>query len=157
MELFPKKITKMKKIIALVAVVMISAGTIRAQSNSARPEMGKVCSVYSGEGIYVTTCRIGPEKNSEALVGVTGVDHQWNGRLFKAKVIRNNANFDYEIQADGKPYHIFIYRDNGGYSVYLKNYGSGKTEQRVTYDKWESQRCKPEYLLTEYLEQQEKK
>lgn len=147
-------------IVILTAAIMSISITTNAQSkNDNRPEMGSVCKTYKGEGIYVTTARIGAEKNNEVLIGITGVDHKWNGKIFKAKVKKNNANFDYVINVDGQDYHIFVYRENwnGGYSVYLKDYGSGKIEQRVAYDEWQSKDCKPEYLLTEYLEQQEKK
>lgn len=149
----------MKAIIVLLTAAIMSINYANAQSKNERPEMGKVCKTYKGEGIYVTTARIGAEKNNEVLIGITGVDHQWNGKIFKAKVKKNNANFDYVIKVDGQDYHIFVYRENwnGGYSVYLKDYGSGKIEQRVAYNEWESKDCKPEYLLTEYLEQQEKK
>lgn len=146
----------MKYISALLATAMACAGiSANAQSESDRPEMGNVCRTYSGDGIYVTTARIGPEQNREVLIGVTGVDHRWNGKLFKAKVKTNNADFDYVIQVDGQDYHIFVHRKNSGYSVYLKNYGGGKIEQRVSYSERSSSECKPEYLLTEYLEQQE--
>lgn len=149
----------MKTIIVILTTVIMSITANAQNKNANRPEMGSVCKTYKGEGIYVTTARIGAEKNNEVLIGITGVDHKWNGKIFKAKVKKNNANFDYVIQVDGQDYHIFIYRENwnGGYSVYLKDYGSGKIEQRVAYDEWESKSCKPEYLLTEYLEQQEKK
>lgn len=149
----------MKTIFVMLTTTIMSIHFANAQNKAERPEMGKVCKTYRGEGIYVTTARIGPEKNNEVLIGVTGVDHQWNGKIFKAKVKKNNANFDYVIQVDGKDYHIFIYRESwsGGYSVYLKDYGSGKIEQRVAYNEWESKDCNPEHLLTEYLEQQEKK
>ncbi len=149
----------MKTLFVMLTVILMSIHFVNAQDKAERPEMGMVCRTYKGDGIYVTTARIGPEKNNEVLIGITGVDHQWNGKIFKARVVKNNANFDYVIKVDDKDYHIFIYRENwnGGYSVYLKDYGSGKIEQRVAYDEWESNSCKPEYLLTEYLEQQQKK
>ena len=119
--------------------------------------MGNICKTYRGGGVYVTTARIGPLQNREMLIGVTGVDHPWNGKIFRARTKTNNADFDYIIDADGQDYHIFVHRKSSGHAVYLKNLGGGKIEQRVAYDERRSADCKPEYLLTEYLEQQEKK
>lgn len=144
--------------VLLISIFITMSMTSNAQNDKNRSEMGKVCRVYSGEGVYVTTCRIGPEKNNESLILVNGLDHPWNEKIWKAKVLKNNENFDYQIQLDGKPFIIFTYRSNYySYTVYLKDFGGEKNEQSVSYDKDESNACSPEIFLNQYLEQQSKK
>lgn len=130
-----------------------------AQKND-RPEVGKYCKVYrDGEGLRVTITRIGKEKDNEVLIGIQGIDHSWDKKIFKAKVTGYDDKLDYTISHNGKTYIIITYRGGygSGYSIYLpKENNVEKTDRRLVYDEAFSNECKPEWLLTEYLEQKEK-
>lgn len=143
----------MKKIffVGLCAILCMSFQNVFAQTK--RPEVGNVCKVYTGyEGIRISTCRVGPVENNEVLIGIMGIDHPWNSKIFKAKVNKYNGKEDYEIKVNGKPYVLITYRDY--YMIYLTPYGTTKEEQYIWYNKDASSECKPEWLLTEYLEQE---
>lgn len=140
------------KRIALIAISCMMIAIAPATFAQKRPEVGNVCKVYTGEeGLRISTCRVGSVENNEVLIGIMGIDHPWNSKIFKAKVKQYDGKEDYEIMVNGKPYVIMTYRNY--YEIYLTPYGTTKAEQYVSYDKNVSQECKPEWLLTEYLEQ----
>lgn len=150
----------MKKSIILSYLFTLLSMFAMAQNNN-RPEMGKVCKAYSSdEGLYVVTCRIGAEANNEVLIGINGVDHPWNGKIFKAKVIKktsissSNADIDYKITDGSKEYNVLTYSSTSGYTIYLKPFGNTKGVNRAVYNKYKSNDCDPEWLLTQYLNQQ---
>lgn len=127
-----------------------------------RPEVGNVSKVYSGaEGLIITTCRLGPEKNNESLLKIEGVDHPWNGKIFKAKMRKtknnsatNNFDIDYEIEWQGKNYNVLTYRTTQNvFKAYMMPFGSLQVEHRLDYDQYGSSSSSPERLLTEFLEQ----
>lgn len=152
----------MKSILSVVLFSIISIYTM-AQNKTDRPEVGNVCKVYSGtEGLRITTCRVGAEDKNEALLGFSGVDHPWNGKIFKAKLKKfknnsnsNNFNIDYTIEWKGKQYTVLTFRE--GYSAvftaYMMPFGSLQVEHNLKYDEYGSSSCSPERFLTEYLEQ----
>lgn len=153
-----------KKVTTLIFVLFSLCTMSMAQGK--RPEVGTVCKVYTGaEGLMITTCRLSEESKNEALIGFSGVDHPWNGKIFKAKVNKfksnsnnNNFNLDYQIEWQGKKYTILTYRDSyrGGFTAYLTPYGSLQPEHALSYNEGASSNCSPERLLTEYLEQEKK-
>lgn len=145
----------MKNLILNLLTLMLLATTQIGFSQDKRPEVGNVCKVYTGdEGIRISIARVGSADKNEVLLGIMGIDHPWSGKVFKAKVNKYDGKEDYEITVDGKPYVIMTYRNY--YEVYLTSYGTTKTEQYVWYNNNPYPECKPEWLLTEYLEQDKK-
>lgn len=154
----------MKGILLAIFLSVISMYTM-AQNKTTRPEVGNVCKVYSGtEGLRITTCRLGAEDKNEALLGFSGVDHPWNGKIFKAKLKKfknnsnsNNFNIEYTIEWKGKQYNVLTFKEGygSGFTAYMMPYGSLQVEHRLAYDEYGSSGCSPERFLTEYLEQKD--
>lgn len=143
------------KTLFFVAFISIISFTVLAQ----RPEVGSVCKVYIGkEGLAIATCRVGPEPKNEVLLKFSGIDHPWNNKIFIATAtkFKNNStssefNIDYQISEDGKTYTVLTYRSEI-YTAYLPPYGTLQTEHKLRYDEYRSGQCRPDRLLTEYLE-----
>jgi hypothetical protein len=122
-----------------------------------RPEVSQYCKVYhDNENLQVSTTRIGIAENNEILIEIFGIDHPFDKKIFKAKVNEYNTNTDYIIQFEGKDWVIMTKRgteNSINYAVYLPNKGKKATEFSIIYSKDLSNQCKPEYLLTAFLEQ----
>lgn len=147
---------------SIVLSMLFGIFSLCAIAQNQRPEVGNVCKVYTGnEGLIITTARVGPEKNDEVLLKVEGVDHPWNGKIFKAKMtkrksnsLNNNFDIDYEIEWEGKKYNVLTYRDQySQFKAYMMPFGSLQVEHSLGYDKGNSSYCSSERLLTEFLEQ----
>lgn len=150
----------MKNIIWILAVCISAL----AHAQIARPVVAQVCKVYTGyEGLMITTVRLGEESKNEALVKVSGIDHPWNNKVFKAKMNKyksnsasNNFNIEYEIEWKGKKHKVLIGSGEsvGLFTAYIIPFGSQQIEHRLNYDVGQSNYTSAERLLTEYLEQQ---
>lgn len=125
-------------------------GSSVAMAEEARPEVADKMFAYSGEkGVKVWVLRIGDRSANEALVQVARVDHEWNLRIQKMKVEKTNKDTRYSIQRDGKPFEVLrLDRDSG--ELYLP----GETQElHVRYDDELSMTGRPQWFLTEYLDQ----
>jgi hypothetical protein len=130
--------------------------TVNAQESkkSTRPEVGNYCKVYiNNENLQITTTRVGKSENNEILFEVFGIDHPFDKKIFKAKVLEYNNNMDITIQYEGKDWVIATKRGDDNFMVYLPNKGKKSSEFNIAYSKDLSNQCKPEFLLTAYLEQ----
>jgi hypothetical protein len=139
----------------VVALIALTYLTARGQ---ARPEVGRYCKVYQGgEGLKVYLLRVGPEAQNESLVGFDGFDHPWDGRIFKASVTKADGRQEFTIQHEGKPFVTLVFRERYGQSLlYVPKYGTEQTERAITYSEALSAECKPDILLSQYLNQQKK-
>lgn len=133
-----------------------------------RPVVGAVGKAYKGdEGLVVTIVRIGDESKNRVLLKFSGIDHPWNGKVFKAAVLKPQISNHYIILENGKckmengvPVSVIIGSPNGydgnylDYKVFIPNGPSGKY---IAYDETESKKIVPNDILTEYLKQKGKK
>jgi hypothetical protein len=151
----------MKKIIFFSLIFLaFFTSAIQAQQikTSDRPEVGKYCKVYvDNENLQISMVRIGDRQNDEILFEVFGIDHPFDKKIFKAKVTEVDDRTNITIKYEGKDW-IIASKKGDGYSnqnfmVYLPNKGKKNSEISITYSKELSNNCKPEYLLTAYLEQ----
>ena len=136
----------------VIAVGLLS----NLQAAEIPPEMSRYTMAYSGgEGYRVWVARIGSKENQEVLVQITGIDHKLDGRVIRAKVVPSagGGSVKYTATVDGQPYELLSVQGT-------------KAELRVTGAPWASELCydkslvdqrPPEYLLTSYLEDQQKK
>ena len=130
------------------------------KSNSdGRPEIGRYCKAYrAGEGLRVTLLRVGLEAKNESLVGFGGFDHPWDGKIFKASVSMVDGRQEYRIQYNGSPWRAVVFNTRTGeVTSFVPKYGTEKTERSLQYSESLSAECRPEWFLTEYLEQKDKK
>ena len=136
--------------------------TVSIAQPGARPEVAKYCKVYRGpENLQISIVRIGKETNNEVLFEVAGIDHPYDGKIFKASVMEYNSSIDIKIKVNGSDWVIATKRGGSdwfsSFTVYLPNKGKKESEYSIIYSKSYSDDCKPEYLLTAYLDQQHKK
>lgn len=124
-----------------------------------RPEVGRYVKAYSGEeGVKVFVLRLGAPEKAEALVQIAGIDHPLDGVIQKARVEAGDRDGtrSYTTTRNGRDYMLLrLDRDSG--TVYLPSQPNTLREPRVKYDDTLSQRAAPEPMLTEWLQQSEKK
>jgi hypothetical protein len=150
----------MRKLFYLCSLLALSFSSIsNAQdSKNSRPEVAQYCKVYvNNENLQITTVRVGKPENNEILIEVFGIDYPFDKKIFKAKVLEYNTSIDITIQYEGKDWVIMTKRGSEGwndnFSVYLPNKGKKPSEFTIIYSKDLSNQCKPEFLLTAFLEQ----
>lgn len=127
-----------------------------AFAETTRPETGKYVLGYRGqEGTVVWMMRIGPRTANEALVQVTHIDNDIDGRVYRCKVQKmRDGKKSYTAEIDGKPFELLRLKDGNG-NLYVPN---EPTTWWVTYDDdlSRSDVANPEHFLTAYLEQDTK-
>jgi hypothetical protein len=148
----------MKKILFLSSLFLLSTILTTQAQKGPRPQVGKYCKVYvDKENLQITTVRLGDEENDEILFEVFGIDHPFDKKIFKAKVTEVDKRTNITIKYEGRDWIIASKRggDMGddNYVVYLPNKGKKNSEFSIVFSKELSNNCKPEYLLTAYLEQ----
>ena len=142
-------------LLSLSALAQSKTATV-VRPNAARPEIGKYCKVYrAGEGLKVLLLRVGPENKNESLVALDGFDHPWDGKIFKASVAKADGRQEFTIQNNGRPFVVLVFRERYGQStLFVPNYGTEETERPLMYSEDLSANCKPDILLSQYLNQQ---
>lgn len=140
----------------LITLVSLSGFAQTTKKEAPRPEIGKYCKVYrAGEGLKVLLLRVGPEANNESLVCTDGFDHPWDGKIFKAKVVKADGRQEFTIQNNGRPFVVLVFRERYGQStLFVPKYGTEETERPIAYSEDLSAECKPDILLSQYLNQQ---
>lgn len=143
----------------LAALLSLSAIAQTAKPEAPRPEIGKYCKVYrAGEGLKVLLLRVGPENKNESIVALDGFDHPWDGKIFKASVVKADGRQEFTIQNNGRPFVALVFRERYGQStLFVPKYGTEETERPLSYSEELSANCKPDILLSQYLNQQAKK
>jgi hypothetical protein len=147
-----------KLVLGLVFTLAFTTMTSAQDKKTTRPEVAQYCKVFtSNENLQVTTTRIGKAENNEILFEIVGIDHPFDKKIFKAKVDESNDGISITIKYEGDDWVIATKRgDNSWYNdftVYLPNKGKKMSEYTIFYSKEISNQCKPEWLLTAYLEQ----
>ncbi len=149
----------MKKVLlGLLFTLSFTTMTNAQNSKTKRPEVAQYCKVYSSnENLQVTTTRIGKEENNEILFELVGIDHPFDKKIFKAKVNEGSDNISITIKYEGEDWVIASQRGGSSwyndFTVYLPNKGKKMSEYVIFYSKEISNQCKPEWLLTAFLEQ----
>lgn len=140
----------------MAALLSMPALAQTAKPDAARPEIGKYCKVYrAGEGLKVLLLRVGPESKNESIVALDGFDHPWDGKFFKASVVKADGRQEFTIQNAGRPFVILVFREKYGQStLFVPKYGTEETERPLSYSEDLSAGCKPDILLSQYLNQQ---
>jgi hypothetical protein len=149
----------MKKLAILGQLFLTLSATVAyAQDSKTRPEVGQYCKVYIGdENLQITTVRLGKEENKEALLEVVGIDHPFDNKIFKVKVKETDNSTEMVIQWESKDW-VILTKKTSNYgsemvTIYLPNKGKKLSEYNIYYTKELSGKCRPEYILTAFLQQ----
>ncbi|MEB4676866.1 hypothetical protein MXL54_19055 [Enterobacteriaceae bacterium G50] len=128
-----------------------------AFAEQARPETSKYVQAYRGqEGAVVWLMRIGPREANEALVQVSHVDNDIDGRIFRCKIqITRDGEKSYTAEIKGKPFELARIKEGSG-SLYLPD---EQSNWWINYSEELSNGsgANAEHFLTAYLEQDTKK
>ncbi|MBX7221950.1 MAG: hypothetical protein K1Y36_18500 [Blastocatellia bacterium] len=151
---------QLKHIIGIVVGVMAVLFMVGGDSATAqtRPEVAKYAKVYIGaEGLRVTTLRVGPRERNEYLVGIRGIDHPWDGKIFVHRFEDVSSSYrqryEFSMPYHGHTYTTIILRGDSYGEIYLE----GERKERTIYLSEElSDEVIPEHFLTEYLEQRDR-
>lgn len=128
-----------------------------AFAEQARPEISKYVQAYRGqEGSVVWLMRIGPREANEALVQVSHVDNDIDGRIFRCKVqMTRDGEKSYATDINGKIFELVRIKEGSG-SLYLPD---EQANWWINYNEELSNGsdANAEHFLTAYLEQDTKK
>lgn len=140
-------------LLALVLSTLIVAPTVTAQEPS-RPPIANQVEAYSGaQGVKVWTLRVGERSANQALVQVTGVDHDWDKRIYKMDVEKTFKDVRYSTKVNGKQFIALIVSEGYG-EKYAELYLPGESQSiKVTSNAGLAEQGNPEHFLTDYLEQ----
>ncbi len=144
----------------LLLIITITVGLIgSAFANQERPRVDRYAKAFTGgEGVEVVLLGVGDKAAKEYLVKVSGINHDWDRIIFKAKKIKlaswreGAGDHAYSIMSAGKAHKLIVVKD-GNYQVFLSN---SKQGIGVAYNKGFSRRVAPQHLLTDYLDKKKR-
>ncbi|MDX5627778.1 MULTISPECIES: hypothetical protein [unclassified Brenneria] len=143
---------KLRYILGLIVMLSLSqiAGIGGAYAETPRPPIANTVKAYQGtEGAQVWTLRVGEADESQALVQITGIDHDWNSKIQKMNVEKLSSSTRYWLNVNDKKFVALIL--NQGYGeLYLP--GEAQPVQ-IGYSKDLSDQGNAEAFLTDYLQQ----
>ena len=117
-------------------------------------DLSKNVEVYKGEGnLTVTMARILPLDSNQALLSVTGIDHEVSGLVFKYDLTVENGNRRLTTDIAGRRYNSFVETSRWGGKVQTL-YIPGKREGiHLYFDSEASEKVKPSSLLKKHKQQ----
>jgi hypothetical protein len=142
-------------IVVVLAFAAVFVGPVMA-ADGERPKVATYAKVYKGpEGLGVAVLGVGDPANEEYLLQFSGINHDWNWKIFKVKRSRaGHDGYDYTITIGDKDWVALIERKPYGYSqieAFVPDMGGGA---KMSYDENLSQRVNSEHYLTDYLQQE---
>lgn len=148
--------SKIRHILGFIVMLSLSlmAGVSGAYAETPRPPIANVVKAYQGtEGAQVWTLRIGEPAESQSLVQITGIDHDWDSKIQKMNVEKLSNSTRYWLNVNDKKFVVLVL--NQGYGeLYLP--GEAQPVQ-IGYSKSLSEQGNAEIFLTDYLQQSENK
>lgn len=140
------------KFLLLLTALTLSFSVQTFAADKARPEIGPEVKAYSShDSANVWVLRIGARADNQALVQITGIDHDLNGKIEKYQVEKTDKDTRYVTQINGQRYVLLRIGSGFGFGeLYLPG---EKKEIFVSYDKGLSSAGNPEHFLTDYLNQ----
>ncbi len=117
-----------------------------------RPRVDRYALGFTGElGVSVTLLGIGKPEDKEFLLQISGVNHDWDRKILKAKKVNQNrdgSNHIYQVKMGDKTYNAVVVRSRR-HTLYL----SGSSENYgLSYDKGVARSVAPQHMLTKYLD-----
>jgi hypothetical protein len=137
-----------------IALVAMFGLALPAHAADARPSVARYAKGFIGpEGLEVALLNIGDSFKNEYIIQLSGINHEWDLKIFKVKRIADERGYNYCMVVDGKNFIAFTEQFNGGgestYEISIPNMRS----MNVSYNKEFSRNIVPEHFLTEYEKQ----
>jgi hypothetical protein len=143
--------------LAIILAALFGMISMAFAAEGDRPQVATYAKVYRGpEGLTLSVLGVGDPANEEYLLQYSGINHDWNWKIFKAKRTPGGTGHDYKIIHEGSDYATLIERQlgGGGYALiqaYVPKIADGA---HLAYDEGLSQRINAQHYLTDYLEQE---
>uniref|UniRef100_A0A060SYI3 ARAD1C01430p n=1 Tax=Blastobotrys adeninivorans TaxID=409370 RepID=A0A060SYI3_BLAAD len=150
----PRSKSKRGSLPPLTGITSTTTPTTTTTSTPAvpRPEVAESVKVWQGpQGVKIKTLRYGSRGDKQALVQITGADHNWDGKILLANVEHKGARNDYSVEVDGKEFVVLIlYQQHNRGELYLP----GESGHRyISYSHDLSTQDNAQSFLAEYLKQ----
>jgi hypothetical protein len=121
-----------------------------------RPPVAKYAKAFRGpDGLVVSLLGIGKPEDEEYLLQYSGINHEWDMKIFKVKKEPSGRGHSYVMMVNDSEYHTLLERPGWGggmgYEIYIPKTADGVA---VSYDDDYAKRIKPQHYLTDYLEQE---
>lgn len=141
-----------KRIVLPILMSLLLATPVLHASETVRPPIATVMRAFSSiQNIKVWTLRVGQRTDHQALVQITGVDHEWNNLIQKMQVEKTFKDVRYSVLVDGKPFVALIV-NNGIGELHLP--GESDALPLIGNSALASE-GNAEHFLTDYLKQSE--
>jgi hypothetical protein len=134
-------------------IIFMAIGFITtANAGENRPQVAKYAKIFKGpEGLKVVLLGIGDPQKEEFLIQYSGINHEWDGKIFKIKRKNVGKGYDYCIIRNEREFYTLISRKRWGGKLNYTAFLPGLGDQHVAYDEEASRSVIPEHFLTEYL------
>ena len=138
----------LRRLVLIFAAALI-APAIAAQ-DTVRPVIGNKIEAYTGrQNVQVKILRVGERSANQALVQISGIDHDWDKRIQRMDIEKTFKDVRYSVEVNGKR-HITLIMSNEIGELYLP----GENQQTNIFPNSSLGReGNPEHFLTDFLQQ----
>jgi hypothetical protein len=135
-----------------VALLFVSSLFVSGTEARAALKVSKYAKVYKGDkGVRVVVAPLSPKEKRQALIQVSGIETEIDGRVFLYDLRESRRLDEYTIDVDGRKRTRLREMKQGWYrgvSLYLPDH---RGEIRVWYSEKESKKVESAELLRQYL------
>lgn len=137
-----------------IAIIAMFSLSVSAHAEDFRPVVAKYAKGFNGpEGLEIALLNVDDPFKNEYLILFSGINHDWDLKIFKVKRQVDRNGYNYCMVVDGKKFIALTETIRGSgeaiYEVSIPN----MRNMNVSYDKAYSRSIEPEHLLTAYLNQ----
>lgn len=143
----------MKKMTSLAAVAVL-AGALTVQADEQqRPEVGRYVQAYSGDfNSSVFLVRLGAKEKAEALVLISGIDHELDGQVLKASILVRDDSRRSLMVKEGDESRELMRLEGSSAQLFVSSAPFGPTGYALGYNGDLSRGAEVEHILTRWLE-----
>ena len=145
----------MRSFIVKACAVAIVATSLSVSAEDKRPEVGPYVQAYQGDfnsSVYVV--RLGARENAEALLLLSGIDHEMDGKVLKARIVNNGENQRSFMVKEGDSDKEIMRLEGGRGHLFVSSFPFGPNRYGVGYSSDLSRDANAEHILTRWLGQE---
>ncbi len=133
------------------ALALLNATAVQAEEK--RPQVGPYVQAYSGDfnsSVYLV--RLGDRDKAEALVLVSGIDHEMDGKVVKTKIVVRDENLrSFMLEEKGESREL-LRLEGSSARLLISTAPLGPSSYSLAYDWKLSERADAEHILTRWLQ-----
>ncbi len=143
----------MKYSIAALAAGALLVTGMNVQADQERPEVGRYVQAYSGDfNSSVFVVRLGAADQAEALVLISGIDSDLDGKVLKTSIQVRDENRRSLMVREGDENRELIRLEGTGGHLFVSTAPLGPTHYALSYDGKLSQGAEAQHILTRWLQ-----